>query len=251
LLLDEQAKKYRALDKWFKTPQGCRVADAFASELMQISEQLPKNGALLQLGSCGENTWLSAFQVRQTCVVSPFIIPQRASMVSSLSMLPIERDSVDCVIAPLTLEAFSGSKSPIDEIDRILKPMGYAIFFGINPFSFWGAALRWGHLDCFGPVTTILTSSLTIRRMMLIRGYRQCILSGFYYIPPVKNDFLIQKLEFFNEMGKMVSPFPAAFYCFIAQKYQHCHPSLLAETASNRLILSKSTLQAATKWAHE
>lgn len=247
--LDEQANKYRALDEWFKIPQGRRVAEAFASELMQVNEQL--NGrTLIQLGSCGENTWLSPLKFRHICLISPCIVPDKVSIISSLSMLPIERDSIDCVIAPLTLEAFAGSKNPIDEIDRVLKPMGYAIFFGINPFSFWGAALRWGHLGCFGQATRVLTSSLSIRRMMLQRGYRQCALTSFYYIPPVKSNVLIKKLEFFNEMGKMVWPFPAAFYCFIAQKYQHCPPSLRTETVQRELVMPKSSLQAASKWIH-
>lgn len=250
MLLDEQANKYRALDEWFQLPQGRRVAHAFTTELAQVSDQL--NGdKLLQLGSCGENVWLPALKFRHKCLVSPCVVTHKSLIVSSLTTLPVERDSIDCVIAPLTLEAFAGSKNPLDEIDRVLKPMGYAIFFGINPYSFWGAALRWGRLACFGAGAATLTSSLAIRRMMLHRGYRQCALTSFYYIPPVTSEFLIQKLAFFNEMGKMVWPFPAAFYCFIAQKYQHCPPSLLAEVANNELIVPKSTLQAASKWIHD
>lgn len=245
MLLDEQANKYRALDEWFQLPQGRRVAHAFATELTQVSDQLNGN-KLLQLGSCGENLWLPALKFRHKSLVSPCIVTHKSLIISSLATLPIERDSIDCVIAPLTLEAFAGSKNPLNEIDRILKPMGYAIFFGINPWSFWGAALRWGHLACFGPgSTTALTSSLAVRRMMLQRGYRQCALSSFYYIPPVTSESLIKKLTFFNEMGKMVWPFPAAFYCFIAQKYQYCSPSLLAKVTNAELIAPKPTLQAA------
>ena len=49
LLLDEQANKYRALDNWFITPQGNRVAHAFAAEIMHVSEQF-SGEILLQLG---------------------------------------------------------------------------------------------------------------------------------------------------------------------------------------------------------
>lgn len=245
MLLDEQTNRYRALDEWFQLPQGCRVAHAFATELAQVSDQL-NGGKLLQLGSCGENLWLPALKFRHKYLVNPCAVTSKALIISSLTALPVERDSVDCVIAPLTLEAFTGNKNPLSEIDRVLKPMGYVIFFGINPWSFWGAALRWRRLACFGPGgATTLTSSLAVRRMMLHRGYRQCVLTSFYYIPPVTSEFLIQKLAFFNEMGKMVWPFPAAFYCFIAQKYEHCPPGLLAEVANNELIMPKSTLQAA------
>ncbi len=251
MLLDEQANKYRALDEWFQLPQGRRVAYAFSMELTQVSDQLNGN-KLLQLGSCGENPWLSTLKFRHKHLVSPCAVTHKSLIISSLTTLPIERDSIDCVIAPLTLEAFSAGKNPLSEIDRVLKPMGYAIFFGINPWSFWGAALRMKRLACFGPGgDSTLTSSLAVRRMMLQRGYRQCALTSFYYIPPVTSEFLIQKLAFFNEMGKMVWPFPAAFYCFIAQKYQHCHPSLLAEVVNTGLVEPKSTLQAAGKWIHD
>ena len=234
LCLDEQANKYRSLDEWFLTPQGEHVAQAFAAELKQVSGAFSGLN-LLQLGACGDNRWLSSLKYRNQWVASPCVIPNKASMVTSLNLLPIDRERIDCVIAPLTLEAFSGNKNPIDEIDRILKPMGYAIFFGINPISFWGASLHWGHLACFGSFSSTLTSALTVKRAMFSRGYRQCALTSFYYIPPVTREFLIQKLGFFNEMGKMLWPFPAAFYCLIVQKYQPCHPSLVFEAAERAL----------------
>ena len=87
---------------------------------------------------------------------------------------------------------------------------------------------------------------------MLHRGYTQCALTSFYYIPPVTNEFLIRKLEFLNEMGKMVWPFPAGFYCLIMQKYQPCSPSLLLDIADKGvLIQQESSLQATSKWMHE
>lgn len=236
MLLDEQINKYRALDEWFQIPQGQRVAQAFNTELMEIGEQI-SGEKLLQLGNCGDNLWLPALKFRHKCIISPAPVSQKTSLISSLTMLPIERDSIDCIIAPFTLEAFSGSKNPIDEIDRVLKPMGYSIFFGINPCSFWGLALRWKRLNCFGNTSSTLTSSFSLRRIMLQRGYSQCALTSFYYIPPVKSESLIHRLEFFNEMGKMVWPFPAAFYCFVVQKYQHCPPSILNELAENELNL--------------
>lgn len=226
LLLDEQVTRYRALDNWFRIPQGVRVADAFTMELAAIREHL-SGKCLLQLGNCGTNPWLSMLKFRYQYVVTPCIFPQKSTLVASLTMLPLERDSVDCVVAPLTLEAFSGAKTPIDEIDRVLKPMGHVIFLGMNPFSFWGAALRFGKICCFDNFEAKPTSSLSIKSAMLHRGYRQNALTSFYYIPPVANEFLIKNLAFLNEMGKMIWPFPAGFYCFIAQKHEYCPPSLL------------------------
>jgi hypothetical protein len=69
-------------------------------------------------------------------------------------------------------------------------------------------------------------SSLSLKHDMLSRGYSLCLLDSFYYIPPVANRKWIHYLEFLNEVGKMVWPFPAGFYCLVMQKYQPIGPSL-------------------------
>ncbi len=233
--LDDQRHKYQALDSWFKTPQGISVAKAFAAELAVVADCFSGN-KLLQFGQCGNNLWLPSLNFRHKWFVTPDQEAVFRTVVSSLNALPFERSSVDCVVAPLTLDAFGPDKNPLDEIDRILKPMGYIIFFGVNPWSFWGGALRWGRVACFGGQSGIPLSSLKLKHAMLQRGYTQCLLRTFYYIPPVKNKCLIQKLAFFNEMGKMIWPFPAGFYCFIVQKYQPATPSFVFDSFDNELL---------------
>ncbi len=235
MVWDEQVIKYNALDAWFKTPQGLRVAKAFTAELKIVKEFL-QGRRLVQLGSCGDNAWLSVLNFRQKWLLSPCETASKAHVLTSLTSLPIDRNSMDCVVAPLTIEAFGLDKNPLDEIDRILKPMGYAIFFGVNPISFWGAALRFHRMECFGKTASTLTSSLSLKHSMVSRGYTQCLLKSFYYIPPVAHKKLIHRLEFFNEMGKMIWPFPAGFYCFIVQKYQTAHPSLLSNQFDDDLL---------------
>lgn len=243
MLFDEQVVKYQQFDNWFMTPQGSHVAAAFTSELTAISSQM-RGENLLQLGSCGENSWFSTFKFRHKYVVTPGVIDQKTTLKASFLMLPLERDSIDCVIAPLTMESFSKNKNPIDEIDRILKPMGYVIFIGINPFSFWGASGYCQSLTCFGSTKITLMSSFALKHLMFLRGYRQCLLNSFYYIPPVNNLTLIKKLAFLNEMGKMIWPFPGGFYCLIMQKYQACTPSRLAAVNNELFVTSNTRLQA-------
>lgn len=218
MIFNEQAQKYHALDAWFQTPQGRGVSRAFLSELEIIQEKF-KGDRLLQLGHCGENSWLSALSYREKLLISPCQHAKNTALFTSLQALSINRNSADCVIAPFIMEAFPKNKVPFDEIDRILKPMGYIIFFGINPWSLWGAALRWGGLACFAKNSATLNSVFSLKHAFLQRGYQQCFLNSFYYIPPVKNAKLIKNLAFFNEIGKMLVPFPAGFYCLVVQKY--------------------------------
>lgn len=202
------------------------MAHAFAAELKLPSTVL-SGKRLLQLGSCGDNLWLPELCFHHKWVVSPCDNAAITTLCASLTSLPVETRSIDCIIAPLTMEAFGHDKNPIDEIDRVLKPMGYAVFFGINPWSFWGASLRWGGLHSFGQSRGALTSALILKHAMISRGYSQCMLSSFYYTPPVTHKTLIHRLEFLNEMGKMIWPYPAGFYCFIVQKYQPASPNMI------------------------
>lgn len=62
---------------------------------------------------------------------------QKSQIECALNQLPLDRNSIDCIIVPLTLETFGSSLSLIDEIDRVLSPMGFVILLGINPWSLW------------------------------------------------------------------------------------------------------------------
>lgn len=219
--MDEQ-KSFAALHAWFLTQQGRDIAIAFANEIRAGHIDV-RGQQLLQLGQCGDNAWLDTLAFRDKWILSPDSSEHTTTgIVSSIGALPFERESMGCIIAPLTLETCGCDKNPLDEIDRVLKPMGYVIFMGINPWSFWGASLRWGHLSYFAHLSSSFSSSLSVKHAMLSRGYQQCLLSSFYYIPPVGSEYWLRKLEFLNQMSKMVWPYPAGFYCLMLQKYDPC-----------------------------
>lgn len=227
-MIEKQIKQYRALDKWFSSPLGLSVANEFSDQLKSVSDYL--NGeTLLQLGHCGENPWLEVLNFKRKWIVSPFALGNKVHLESAFNHIPLNRNSLDCVLAPLTFEPFGNSFSLIDEIDRVLKPMGFIVLLSINPWSLWGGAMKCGLLSCYSERYVKLRTPFNINRIFLQRGYRQCSLNNFCYIPPVNNKSLIKRLTFFEEVGKMLWPFPSGFYCYIAQKYEHIMPSLITE----------------------
>lgn len=233
--MNEQ-KDFPALRDWFFSLQGQDVGHAFTREL-HAAQIVDGGQCLLQLGDCGENIWLDALSYRAKWIADSIVLPHKNSIQSLLTTMPFDRDSMDCIIAPLAIEIYGRDLNFLDEIDRILKPMGYLIILGINPWSFWGISLRWGRLSKFGRALSTFSSSLSIKHAMVARGYRQCWLSNFYYLPPVKSEYYLRKLEFLNQMSKMIWPYPAGFYCLILQKYDPCM-TVLPRTARNewRLI---------------
>lgn len=169
-------------------------------------------------------------------IISPYVVQKNNYVSSLIDQLPFARDSIDCIIAPFIFEACSFSNSPIDELDRVLKPMGYIIFFGINPLSSWGIGMHLKWLGLLGQTEVKLHSSFLLKKELLEKGYRQCALSSFYYIPPVSSKNTIQRLEFLNEMGKMLWLIPAGFYCLVVQKFQVIAPTINLESAEKNYL---------------
>lgn len=231
---EEEKCRLRALDDWFLSPQGLRVAKEFNSVLGRFHEFL-HGEVLLQLGNCGENTWLNPLRFLHKWHITPYS-HQSSTLIGALNQLPLDSNSVDCVLAPLTLEAFDKDRSPIDEIDRILKPMGYVVFIGFNPLSFWGAFMRKTGTGCYGNTGGCPVSAFYLQRAMSARSYIQCHFSSFYHIPPVRSRQWIQRLEFLNYSGKMLPVYPAGFYCLVFQKYQECLPNPLLNKVEDVLI---------------
>lgn len=246
---DAQKSRFRALDNWFNSPQGIDLSEAFLSELAHLNEFL-YGETLLQLGNCGDNTWLQSLHYTHKWRATPYVLPS-STLITSFNQLPIDRNSVDCILAPLIMEAFSHKKNPIDEIDRILKPMGYVVFFGINPISLWGLFVRLRRYSCFGSLTGKPSSVFFIKRAMLHRGYIQCNFSNFYYIPPVSSIKWLDKLEILNELGKMISPCPAGFYCLVMQKQQEANTDLLLSAVEDELWEGKTALRPACQFKQD
>lgn len=231
---DAQKTRLRALDDWFFTPQGRFVGEAIHKELSHLKD-LIYGETLLQLGHCGDNIWLPELHFSHKWYATPYTSAS-STLISSFSELPIDRNSVDCILLPLTLEAFEQPLNPIDEIDRILKPMGHLVIFGFNPFSLWGSFMRSKRYSCYGPLAGRSMSVFSLQHVFLHRGYEQCSLSNFYYIPPITNSRWIQRLAILNELGKMLTPCPAGFYCLVLQKHQEIHPDLVLDALADELL---------------
>ena len=71
-----------------------------------------------------------------------------------------------------------------------------------------------------GLVCRTCSRRVLLPRRQFERGYVVRGFVNFHYLWPVNQPYWIHKLEFLNEMGKMLTPFPAGFYCLIVQKYE-------------------------------
>lgn len=217
--INQQLLMCQSLDQWFSSPQGVWVSHAFI-EVLAPFLSLFRGDLLLQTGPCGTNPWLSRFYCQHQYIATPCFTRQPNHLITSLNHLPLPQDSVDCLLVPFTLETCKQRDTFIDELDRVLKPGGYLIILGINPLSLWGAAAKTGGLSGISANSLHLHYSFSINRACLARGYQQIDMVDFGHIPPVRSKKWIDNLSFMNEIGKMLWPFPAGFYCYIAQKIE-------------------------------
>ncbi len=250
MLINQQIQEYGTLNQWFQSPLGLFVAREFTYLLKSLAQPL-QGETLLQLGNCGSNGWLDTLRFNHKWIASPLKTNQVNQIECSLSQLPISRNSLDCVVVPLTLEPFGNGFGLLDEIDRVLKPMGCVVFMSINPWSVWGASVKCGWVHCYAKNKIKLRTPYHLNRIFLQRGYVQQSLIHFCYIPPINDQNMITKLSFFNEMGKMLWPFPSGLYCYIAQKYEYIKPSLMSNALIKPISADyKSPLQPAVNNLH-
>lgn len=217
LSLNEQDFMFRALDQWFVSPQGLHIVKAFTHQLADVNPFL-YGETLLQLGDCGGHVILPHHRFHTQWILSPVTKPS-VTLVSSLNKLPFGRDSIDCIISPLTMDVFMKERQVLDELDRVLKPMGYLIFFGVSPLSLWGCWLKRKRNACFMQ-RGYPRSVFFLKHTLSHRGYEQCHLTSFYYLPPLKDERWMERFNIFNEFGKIIPLIPAGFYCLVMQKYQ-------------------------------
>lgn len=232
MVLEAQAIRYRAFNDWIDSSLGTSIATALSDQLAQQACLLTGEVAL-QLGSFGQNHWLRTVSCKRLYFITPYFQHHFNACIASMHLLPIAPQHVHCVIAPFSMEIFQHKQFILQEIDRVLKPMGFAVFLGINPISLWGMALKWGKLSCLGAIPTKLTSSFSIKRWLLAEGYQCYWQQGFYYVPPIANARMRRYFVFLNEMGKIASPLPANFYCLIMQKTAPCTTGLIYDVSTS------------------
>lgn len=102
--------RFQALRNWFLSDQGRHVGQAFTAELAPLAEFL-YGETLLQFGDCGDNPWLHPLHYSHKWLASPFY-DSSSSVITAFNSMPFDRNSVDCIIAPLAMEAFTHKKIP-------------------------------------------------------------------------------------------------------------------------------------------
>lgn len=208
-------QRFEQLNTWFGTARGQRLANVFKRHL-EVALPTCHGERLLQVGIAEQQNWLANSPVKTKLWLTPFYMDNPQLMVSSLYELPIQTNSIDVALCPLTLELLSYPLSLISELDRILSASGEIIFIGVNPISLWGLPRLWRQPSNFAVWQSHVFSMSRLNKVMRGYGYSIEWHHRFGYSPPCVMTDRTQR--FFESFGRMILPFPTGFYMLKAKK---------------------------------
>ena len=124
--------------QWLQTPLG---ASLLAQEARLVEEALEGifGEECLQLGFWGEERgFLRYSRTQRSSLIAEEVAESGPSAIGQLHRLPIESDSVDCVLLPHTLDFSDRQHAILREVHRVLRSSGHVVLLGFRPGGLWG-----------------------------------------------------------------------------------------------------------------
>ena len=125
--------------QWLTSPLG----DALVQQESRVVEEALDGifgEQCLQLGVWGEsNTFLKHARTQRTWLMDVGAPDGRApTIVGQFHNLPIQDDSIDCVILPHVLDYSDRPHAVLREVDRVLTAHGHLVILGFKTGGLWG-----------------------------------------------------------------------------------------------------------------
>jgi SAM-dependent methyltransferase len=123
--------------QWLTSPLG----DALVQQESRVVEEALDGifgEQCLQLGHWGEsNTFLKHARTQRTWLMDVGA-PHGRDVVGQFHNLPIQDDSIDCVILPHVLDYSDRPHAVLREVDRVLTAHGHLVILGFKTGGLWG-----------------------------------------------------------------------------------------------------------------
>ena len=141
------------------------------------------------------------------------------SIVAQSNELPIEHNSIDVVILHHALDFSSTPHQVLREASRILRPGGYIVIVGFNPWSWWGLRRKlsrkqtkpiWHHAHFIGHGR--LSDWISLLELTEVKA------ESHYFYPPYQTDTIRQRFKWIEPVLKRFVPGAGAFNVVLARK---------------------------------
>lgn len=136
--------------------------------------------------------------------------------------LPFDRESMDLVVLPHTLETSNNPHQVLREVERVLVPEGRVVIAGFNPWSLWGLRQRAPLLKPWLPSDVRQHVSLSrLKDWFKLLSFEIDLGHFGCYVPPCRTEKWLERTAFFDSAGDRWWPACGAVYVVSAVKRVH------------------------------
>jgi SAM-dependent methyltransferase len=155
--------------------------------------------------------------------------------------LPFESASLDLVLLPHSLELADDAHALLREVERVLRPEGRLIIFGLNPASLWGLRQNVGRLRHGGepylPRQGEFIGYWRLRDWLKLLSFDVEAARFGIYRPPLRTQAWLDRWQWVESVGSRWWPVLGAVY-FI-QAIKRVHGMRLVGLARNQRTAAK------------
>jgi SAM-dependent methyltransferase len=139
--------------------------------------------------------------------------------------LPFESASLDLVLLPHALERACDAHALLREVERVLRPEGRLIVFGLNPASLWGLRQNLGRLRRRGepylPKEGEFIGYWRLRDWLKLLSFEVEAARFGIYKPPLRSEAWLDRWQWVEGVGSRWWPVLGAVYFIQAVKRVH------------------------------
>lgn len=197
-------KTYRSAhqwDHWLTHFLGRGLLKAEQEVLAKLLGQCFGRHSLL-IGTPHQDVLLKSCVTTYQCLLTPLVnnISSVKVIEGEFYELPILSASMDVVLLPHSLEYVDNPRQLLTEACRIVKPEGYIVVLGFNPFSLWGLKKLFNRTH-HAPWSRNFISAGTIKTWLGFADFELAKQDMLLFRPPLSYQGLYHRLAFMEWIG--------------------------------------------------
>ncbi len=164
--------------------------------------------------------------------------------------LPFARQSLDVVVLPHVLEFDQNPHQTLRETERILIGEGYLLVIGFNPWSLWGlwrSFLAWKGI----PWHKRYISIARLKDWLSLLDFDVINTERFFFRPPLQHQGIMDKLGFFEILGRYCWPVFGGCYLLQAQKRVTPLTPVKLQWQSRRHMISSGLIEPSANFQND
>ena len=231
------------LNRWFTTVPGSAIAEI---EQALAGEILPNlfGYHVVQIGAPHAAELIAHSRISHRVVIgTDWNESPLGQIIAAPDALPVERNAVDVVVLPHTLEFAYNAHGVLREAERILIGEGHIVILGFNPwssFGVWRGALSWrGRVPWSGRFLSLSR----LKDWLGLLGFEIERVVRASFRPPLHSARWHTRLEFMEGMGGHFWPLLSNVYVLVARKRVEAIIPIRATWARRRRVAAGSMVK--------